>query len=139
MDFVKNYLVTERLNFKLNLDTFNTFNHNQYAGDWAASSWAVQEAAPQSTMHRQLNEGLHHVGFLGSHHSTQRQDYLRGDKLASPLLPYALSTWRSFLGRRYTFAMVFNKSHLVWILASSICLPFVPPAQAIGPSEGQRY
>ncbi len=35
--------------------------------------------------------------------------------------------------------MVLNKSHLVWILASSICLPFAPPVRAMGQSESQRY
>jgi hypothetical protein len=33
MGFAKNFHFTERLNFKLNVDTFNTFNHHQYAGD----------------------------------------------------------------------------------------------------------
>jgi len=33
MGFAKNFHFTERLNFKLSVDTFNTFNHHQYAGD----------------------------------------------------------------------------------------------------------
>jgi hypothetical protein len=33
MGFAKNFHFTETLNFKLNVDTFNTFNHHQYAGD----------------------------------------------------------------------------------------------------------
>jgi hypothetical protein len=33
MGFVKNFHFTESLNFKLMVDTFNTFNHHQYAGD----------------------------------------------------------------------------------------------------------
>ena len=33
MGFAKNFHFTERVNFKLNVDTFNTFNHHQYAGD----------------------------------------------------------------------------------------------------------
>ena len=31
--FAKNFHFTESLNFKLSVDTFNTFNHHQYAGD----------------------------------------------------------------------------------------------------------
>ena len=33
MGFAKNFHITESMNFKLNVDTFNTFNHHQYAGD----------------------------------------------------------------------------------------------------------
>ena len=33
MGFAKNFHFTESLNFKLSVDTFNTFNHHQYAGD----------------------------------------------------------------------------------------------------------
>lgn len=33
MGFSKNFHFTESLNFKLSVDTFNTFNHHQYAGD----------------------------------------------------------------------------------------------------------
>ncbi len=33
MGFAKNFHFTEALNFKLSVDTFNTFNHHQYAGD----------------------------------------------------------------------------------------------------------
>jgi hypothetical protein len=33
MGFAKNFHLGERANFKLNVDTFNTFNHHQYAGD----------------------------------------------------------------------------------------------------------
>jgi Carboxypeptidase regulatory-like domain len=33
MGFAKNFHFTEYLNFKLSVDTFNTFNHHQYAGD----------------------------------------------------------------------------------------------------------
>jgi hypothetical protein len=33
MGFAKNFHFTESLNFKLTVDTFNTFNHHQYAGD----------------------------------------------------------------------------------------------------------
>jgi hypothetical protein len=33
MGFVKNFHFTERFNFKFAADTFNTFNHHQYAGD----------------------------------------------------------------------------------------------------------
>jgi hypothetical protein len=33
MGFAKNFHFTERINFKLMVDTFNTFNHHQYAGD----------------------------------------------------------------------------------------------------------
>ena len=33
MGFAKNFHFTEWMNFKLSVDTFNTFNHHQYAGD----------------------------------------------------------------------------------------------------------
>ncbi len=33
MGFGKNFAFHERLNFKLSVDTFNTFNHHQYSGD----------------------------------------------------------------------------------------------------------
>ncbi|MGB8261445.1 MAG: TonB-dependent receptor [Terracidiphilus sp.] len=33
MGFAKNFHFTETLNFKLTVDTFNTFNHHQYSGD----------------------------------------------------------------------------------------------------------
>jgi hypothetical protein len=33
MGFAKNFHLSERANFKLNVDTFNTFNHHQYSGD----------------------------------------------------------------------------------------------------------
>ena len=33
MGFAKNFHLSERINFKLNVDTFNTFNHHQYAQD----------------------------------------------------------------------------------------------------------
>jgi len=33
MGFGKNFLITERVRFGLHVDTFNTFNHHQYAGD----------------------------------------------------------------------------------------------------------
>jgi hypothetical protein len=33
MGFAKNLSITEAIRFKLNVDTFNTFNHHQYAGD----------------------------------------------------------------------------------------------------------
>jgi hypothetical protein len=33
MGFSKNLHLTERMNFKISVDTFNTFNHHQYAGD----------------------------------------------------------------------------------------------------------
>jgi hypothetical protein len=36
MGFAKNFHLAERLNFKLNVDTFNTFNHHQYGIDTGA-------------------------------------------------------------------------------------------------------
>jgi len=33
MGFAKNFHIAESVNFKLSVDTFNTFNHHQYAGD----------------------------------------------------------------------------------------------------------
>jgi hypothetical protein len=33
MGFAKNFHFTESVNFKLSVDTFNTFNHHQYSGD----------------------------------------------------------------------------------------------------------
>ena len=36
MGFGKNFLLTERLRFGLHVDTFNTFNHHQYAGNVGA-------------------------------------------------------------------------------------------------------
>jgi hypothetical protein len=62
MGFAKNFHFTESLNFKLAVDTFNTFNHHQYAGD--VGGLVVGGSGGGSTVHNSVNDAAAIAGSI---------------------------------------------------------------------------
>src|SRR6266567_2508787 len=62
MGFAKNFHFTESLNFKLTVDTFNTFNHHQYAGD--VGGLVVGGSGGNNVVHNSVNDSAAIAGRI---------------------------------------------------------------------------
>ena len=54
MGFAKSVHLTERINFQINVDTFNTFNHHQYSGD--VGGLIVSGSGGNDTIDNEVND-----------------------------------------------------------------------------------